>query len=655
MINFASGNSELMNTYLHTSFKVFYKHLLRVCCLIFCASSAYSQVKFTAVCNDRKIGKNDYLQIQYQVDNAANVQGITPPAFKDFYTISGPNQQTSMSNINGNVKQSVSIGFVLRPKSAGNFTIPPAIATVDGKEYRSNPVSVEVTNASSLTKSGGGNTFASPFGNLTLDLPSEPTTHQFDDYILHKGENVDEKIKKNLFVRIDVNKTSCYVGEPIVATYKLYTRLKSESNVLKTPSFNGFSVSELEMPGNYSVTSEKYKGRDYNVYTLRKVQLYPLQSGPLVLDPVEVENKITFLKSEYAGSRRGDIFYDMLRDFADETVPAGATEERTINITGNPLTINVKPLPDANKPSQFKGAVGDFKINAELDKKNITTDDAGSLKVTISGEGNIQMINAPKVQMPEGIDVFDPKSVENIDKFSVPMKGDKTFIYPFSAAKPGDYELPSIEFSYFNPSSQSYKTIKTQPLTVHIIKGTGNPSRTKIASTPSNMKHNPTIADSLYEYRWYLGGGAVLLTALIFLFKEKKQKPVPVIKELPPIAKEPAPVAEAEVFLIPANPLAPAEEKLIENDATQFYKVMDVCLKNYLSEKLKVPAEELTKKKINERLDKCNVSVGTSLLLTSLLEDIELNLYAPVSSETQMQEVYEKASEVVSLLDKQVC
>ena len=617
-------------------------------------SFSFAQVKFSAAANNKTISKNDYLQVQFTVENAADVQSIIPPSFKNFSVVSGPNQQSSMSNINGSIKQSLSIGFVLQPLAAGNFAIGSATAKADGKEYHSNPLSIQVTNSNSSNRAGGNS--LNPFGNITLDFPAEPVTHQFDDYILQKGENVAEKIKKNLFMKIDVSKKSCYVGEPVIATYKLYTRLKSESNVIKAPSFNGFSVIEMEMPDNYTLKTEKYKGRDYNVYILRKVQLYPLQPGVLGLEPVEVKNRITFLKAEYAGKRKGDIFYNMLRDFADENAPGDATQQQVITVTCDTLNITVKPLPDANKPVYFKGAVGNFKIVAAVEKNNITTDDAGSLKIIVSGAGNIQLINAPNVLWPQGIEGFESKASENLDKFSVPTKGDKVFIYPFTVANAGEYNIPPINFSYFDISTQSYKTISTQPLSIHVEKGTGNLQKVINSTVDNNTTENKNWYDFIYpdSYRGriYLIGILVLLCILMILFvKNKKGKPL-IDNEhtiLPANKTE-----EINEFIIPANPLADAENKLTTGD-TQFYKVLDVSLHKYLSEKLKVAPEELTKKKINERMDKCNVGVGTTLLVNSLLEDIELNLYAPVSSEKQMQQVYEKASEVVSLLDKQIC
>ena len=641
-----------MDKNLHAVLKRFSKYILA---FIFAISFtvSFAQVKFSASSNDKTISKNDYLQVQFTVENAANVESIMPPSFKNFTVVSGPNQQSSMSNVNGSIKQSLSLGFVLQPLSTGNFTIGAATLKADGKEYHSNPLSVQVTNSASSNRTGSNS--LNPFGNITLDFPTEPATHQFDDYILQTGENVAQKIRKNLFIKIDVSKKSCYVGEPFIATYKLYTRLKSESNVIKAPSFNGFSVSELEVPDNFTMRTEKYNGREYNVYILRRVQLYPLQSGVLSLEPVEVKNRVTFLKAEYAGKRNGDIFYDRLRDFADENTPGNATEQQVITVSCDTLKVTVKPLPEANKPESFKGATGNFKIAASLEKNNITTDDAGAVKVIISGAGNIQLINAPNVSWPQGVEGFESKASENLDKFSVPIKGDKVFIYPFTVTNAGEYTIPAINFSYFDINSQSYKTISTQSISVHVTKGKGNSQKAVTSPVQNNTGQNKNWYDSIFAYPIYIIGAVMLLGLLMVLFiKNKKEKKEVITEDIHTHAPENN-IEEPGEFIIPQNPLIEAENKLAEGDSRQFYKVLDVSLHKYLSERLKVPAEELNKKKINERMDKFSVGVGTTLLVNSLLEDIELNLYAPVSSESQMQEAYEKASEVVSLLDKQLC
>ena len=623
-----------------------------VFCFVFQINiNAVAQVKFSAVCPNKQIGKNQYLQVQYIVENAANVEQITPPPFKNFSIVSGPNQQSGMSNINGNVKQYIALEYILKPQRTGNFTFGPGTALADGKTFRSNSLSVVVSNKSS--GSSPGVTTISPFASITESLPT-PGLHQFDDYILHKGENIPEKIKKNLFINISVSKNACYVGAPIVASYKLYTRLNSESNLIKSPSFNGFSVVEMELPENYTLSTEKYHGREYKVYTLRRVQLYPLQQGTVELEPIEVENRITFLKDEYANSQKGDMFYDMLRQFADATAPGEAVEEQKITIQSKPLSITVNPLPDLNRPKEFKGAVGDFILTAEVKKNNMTTDEAGNLAVSILGRGNMQMINEPSIAWPDGIEAFEPKLSENIDKTVVPLKGRKIFNYPFTVSRPGKYLIPSISFSYFDVTTQSYKTVSTKPLNVTVKKGKG--VRPLIAGHLINIdKTRPsTLGDKLFSLRWFLLAILFALGGLMFWLTKRKKKDTPMATTVKKESADPEKATEIVEAEIPKNPLFEAEEMLLENNSPRFYRVINSCLRKYLAHKLDFPEKELNKKNLNELLDKHNVGIGTTLMLTSLLENIELNLYAPLSPANQMQEVYEKASEVVSLLDKQV-
>ncbi|HXS57529.1 MAG TPA: BatD family protein [Hanamia sp.] len=627
----------------------FYK-ILAVFVILTAPAGLHAQVKFSAVCGQKKIGKNDLLQVSFKVENATHVETIIPPSFKNFSIASGPNQESGMTSINGKTNQYIAISFYLQPKSIGKFTIGSATARADGKEFSSAPINVEVTNESTVQSNNNSRNSLSPFAGFNFDFPSAPATHQFDDYILKPGEKPEDKVKKNLFIRLDVSKTSCYVGEPIIASFKLYTRLRSESTITGAPSFNGFSVNDLDVKNNGGGI-EKFDGRQYNVYTLRKVQLYPLQPGDITLDPLVADNKVSFIKSEYANSQNGDRFYDMLENFADATSPQDAVVEQNVVLKSKPVNITVKPLPVENKPDDFKGGVGNFSIQSSLEKNKISTDDAGNLRVIISGQGNIQLVNAPKIKWPAGIDGYDAKVTDNVDKTAVPMKGSKVFTFPFTVSKEGNYKIDSISFSYFDPSSSSYKTVRTAPLMVNVIKGTGASNNRYLKNTTASNTNTfvPTTFDLL--------AATVLLSAIVLIFllwlsKRNKSKDVLVTKvrvdDLKNSSEEKLPE-----FIIPENTLLAAHEKLVQQDGGEFYRVLDQSLKKYLSAKFKVPAEELNKKRINEELDRCNVGLGTSLLLNSLLEEIEINRYAPASDVNHLKDAFEKASEVVSLLDKQ--
>lgn len=325
-----------------------------------------------------------------------------------------------------------------------------------------------------------------------------------------------------------------------MVSYKLYTRLKSESNLTRSPSFNGFSVSELEMPEDFALNNEKYNGKEYSVYTLRKVQLYPLQSGIIELEPIEVENRITFLKAEYANGREGEIFFDMLRDFAEAISPRGAIEEQKVNLQSKPVSITVKPLPQANEPKEFRGAVGNFSINAAVQKNIMNVDEAGNLVITVSGKGNIQMVNAPNVLWPEGAEAFEPKLSENINRAAVPIQGEKIVMYPFIVLKPGSYIIPAISFSYFDVTAQAYKTASTKPLTLTVKKQ--NIIR-QIIINPFRKKENrqsENLVDKTYKQLLVLLAAILVLTAsLVWFIKSKKRKSTaPVIEEKEKIPQE---------------------------------------------------------------------------------------------------------------------
>lgn len=645
-----------MVTFLRSGFNKILVYLIFLTAILM-GNTCIAQVKFSVVCLNKTIGKNDLLQIQFKVEHASNVENIIPPNFKNFNIVSGPNQESSSSNINGQVSQYVAMGFSLQPKSAGTFTIGPAKAIVDGKDYESNPVTIKVTNASTSLQNNNSNNSANAlpgFPSLpSFDFPTVPVTHQFDDYILKPGENVAEKTQKNLFIKLDVSKTNCYVGEPIVASFKLYTRLHSETTVTDAPSFNGFSVSDLPVSNNASM--EKYNGRMYNVYTLRKVELYPLQPGKVTLDPVVSDNKVTFIKSQYANSQNNDDFFGMLENFGDAGIPADGLVEKNITLKTPSVTISIKSLPTQDKPSSFRGAVGDFTISSSLAKNNITTDDAGNLKVTISGKGNIQLINAPVINWPAGIDGYDAQVKDNVDKSQVPMQGNKVFFFPFTVSKAGNYKIDSISFSYFDPESATYKTIHTSSLEIHVNKGTGIPKNSYVKNPGNNEGSN----HELFSKRTELIAGIALILGIILLIifgiikKSKNEDALETKIKLDDLKNEN--VEQEKEFKIPENPLLEAYEKLVAEDSKAFFHTLDASLKKYLASKFKVPANELTKRRLNEELDKCNVSLGTSLMLTSLLDEVEINLYAPPSSVNHLNTIFEKASEVVSLLDKQVC
>ena len=580
---------------------------------------SFGQASFSAIPSSTLIGINDRLQIDFQAENA-EVENITPPKFPNFIVESGPISQSGMTMVNGNTSKYYSISFVLRPLKKGKFIIGSATAKLDGRIYQSKPLSIEVTEGSHGRKANPYNPY-NPYGNLRVEDPRTQPSRLYNDYILKPGENIQEKVAKNMFVKVDVSKTSCYVGEPIVATYKLYTRLKSESNLSKSPSFNGFSVLDLELRNGYGMQAESFDGKDYNVYLLRKVQLYALQPGDIELDEAEVENSVSFVKSSYAGAYDPSMLQDILNAFAASQLPPEAVQSLKVTLKSKAQTIHVMALPEEGKPEKFKGAVGQFTMNAWIVKPAMSTDDAGNLRIDLNGSGNLHLISGPSLQWPDSVEAFEPKIKESLDKSTVPVSGIKQYAYPFTIAAPGKYQIPAISFPYFDPSSKSYKTLRSEVMEITVSKGKG------VQTQPGMQANNGAEMKEGWQIAAYAGSAIFLLMAVLFFYKKRK-KPLDAANDM----EEPEHTVEIaepeEEVIIPVSPLILPQEKLCEGDAEGFFHSLNLSLKHYLSVKLAIPSDQLNKKNIEESMDRQGHSIHTANLVSSLLDDIEMNLYA---------------------------
>lgn len=607
-----------------------------------------AQVRFSATLTPGEIGKDEYTQLKLMVENANEVLRIDPPDLRNFTIISGPNQESGMSMNNGAVKKYIALSYILKPKSAGSFTIPPARAKTDAGELTSNPVKLKVGNQN--TGNGAAtNASNSPFGNM--DPFAEPAPRStFNDFILRKGENPADKIKRNMFVRLETDKKSAYVGEPVVATYKLYTRLKSESNMVKNPSFNGFSVLDMQPPDDMSYNREKFEGREYNVYVIRKVQLYPLLAGELELGTVEIENNVQFIKAEYLNQQRDDPFADMFRNFADASIPAEGIDIQKVTLQSKPVNILIKPLADAGKPAGFKGAVGKFTVEAKVEKDKFTTDDEGKMAIIVSGEGNLPMINAPEIAWPQGIDGFESKATDDLYKGTVPVSGRKIFEFPFTVSKPGTYVLPAVEFSYFDNHDSKYKAVLTKAIEITVTKGSGKP---KATLTQTSTKNNDNFLTRFFNNRLRvvsLVAMLIIIGLIVWLKRDtKKEKKLAETKAAEEAVQTVLPVEE--LLTEQQNPLTLSEECLQRDDCNSFYKQLNLELKNYLAKKLALPAEELTRKNITERLDANGISNDTSMELQKLLDEIEWQLYTPLTDNEKMKAMYERANDLIQLMN----
>jgi hypothetical protein len=632
------------------------------------------QVKFTTVVSSQEVGRGDYLQIEYVVENAKQIDQLNPPDFPGFTVMQGPMQSSGMSVINGISSQYRGLSFVLQPLKTGKFTIQGASALVDGKKLQSKPVTITVTASSSGNGSNNNNATINPFSQLGWPDPAAANPLDIDrEYYLKPGENSKDKVRKNLFVKVLVDKTTCYVGEPIVATYKLYSRLNSESRVTRRPSLNGFSVYDMVDPGSDAASVEKLNGKPFVVHIIRKTQLIPLQAGTVDLDPVELENTVHFIKAAARQQARGSS--DPLKDLFDQMSDDNATGpevEENVTLDTKPVAITVKPLPEVNKPVSFNGAVGNFSMQAALANKTIGAQDEATLRLVVKGSGNLPVITAPQVQWPSGIDAYDPTAHEDINKAVVPMKGSKTFDYTFSPRAAGHYRIPPIAFSYFDPADQSYKKIESAPLDFQVTPSFKKPGT---RSLPATVTAAPSLVERAKNFiQQHLESifAILILSAIAFYLwrqnlrlKETGREEARIAKTetktpgadhaainrkfepvIPPVSSYP----RSTMTITPVDPLHDARQRFDNGDYTGFYRELNRAVWKAVSDRLDLPASELNKYNMTRQLEARGWNADITRSLENILNECEMNLYTPAYDTYNMQQLLKQAESLLSVL-----
>ncbi len=623
---------------------LFFKKILLGCCLSLVFVCTNGQVSLSTAISPGQVNKDELVSFSIIIENAENIQQLTPPSFKNFVVVSGPAREIGGHSVNGRVTRFVAFTFILKPKHAGNLRIDPAKATIGGKQYKSNPVVLVVQDDISGNTAG-----VNPLTPLFDPLVQQRPRSDFNDYIIHKGDNIADKINKNMVLKLEVDKTSCYVGEPVVASYNMYTRLKSESQLTQNPSFNGFSVIELQQPDISDYKKQQWNGREYNVYTIRKAQLYALQPGTIALEAAALDNDVLFIKEDYA-AKLNDL-NSIFDDFAISTFPPDAMVHQKVTLQSKPVSILVKPLPETGKPVSFKGAVGSFTIKAGLQKNKFSTDEAGKLSLTISGSGNMQLLTSPDIEWPSGIEPFEPKVIDELSKLTVPVSGNKTFEYSFAANSPGTYKLPAIHFSYFDPKTAAYRSIATEPISFSVIKGTGE--SVALSNIPLGHK-NISFINKIFSHRWWviIFIGVVILTGLIiWLMREKKAVAVNSLSQIPTKRDEELNHLIELSALNQQNPLTETEKCLYRDDCAEFYALLNTELKNYLSQKFSIDPNAINSGTVTGVMDKRGISNDIVLQLQHIMQDIEWQLYTPFERNEKMNELYHAAHEVIQQIN----
>jgi hypothetical protein len=427
----------------------------------------------------KQVVAGNAFQIQYIIAEPSEPINIIAPQFDNLTLISGPNYYKGNSLVNGKTQAIENITYTLVSSKEGAITIDPlSVKFKDGNEEKSDQVIISV-----VAQPKASFNVLSTYTDINLYAPSSKT-------------DIDKLIEANLFIKAEVDKRICFLGEAITATFKLYSRLQSTSEVIKAPSLYGFSVMDMLDINEAHHAVETINGKVFNTSVLRKLQLYPSQTGNLVIDEMQLQNTI---------------------EFDDSSTGKKTTIEKLL--ASNPINIVVKPLP--KQPVGFTGAVGMFNIHANLEADKIAATTQGKLTLTIKGKGNFIQFAPPTIQWPKEFDVFDPVVTDEFNKNAAPAEGVQEYVFNFTTDRVGKYMIPPVTLTFFDIATRKYKQATTDSLMLEIV--ASNQSRA------GNKEKNPT--QSIGRFQPYFVVTTILLTLGAFLFwKSKKQKNIQVEK-----------------------------------------------------------------------------------------------------------------------------
>ena len=549
---------------------------------------------------------------------------------EDFQLLWGPQQgrSTSVQMINGKTTKSVqtTYSYVLRPVKTGKFTLARASAKVKGQDIYSQPTTIEVVASGSSSSSSSGGQSSSQ-GSSQSARQSQSGVVQDDD----------------IFLVLNLSRSDVVVGEPITATIKLYQRVNIAGfESASFPTFNGFWSQELEAPTNIEFSRETYDGQIYNSALLRKFILIPQQQGAVKIDPAELICLVNVRVSS-AGTSIFDGFFDDYRTVRKK-------------VASKPVTVNVKPLP-AGAPASFGGGVGEFTISAKLSKDTLKTHEAASLLVTVSGRGNVSLLETPKVNFPPDMEVYDTKISDRIDKGG--LAGSKVYEFPFIPRSHGDFIIEPIKYSYYDVSKKMYVTLETPAIPVTVERGNESDaggvlisgSQPKdVRNLASDIRFINTKAPGLSAKGKFLVGSGAFWIILILIAAAAAACWFS-LRKLAARRADVVGTKNRKATKMALKRLQLANTFLKQNLYTAFYEELHKALLGFISDKLNIPVAELSRDRIAESLKEGNVEESSVDTFISILDACEFARYAPDAGHEAMEAHYKSALDVISSID----
>ena len=601
--------------------------------LLFFTSLAYAQnVEFKASAPS-VVAVGEQFKLEYTLNKEGD--NLKVPTLEGFDLLMGPSvgQSFYSSNINGKMTLNVTFSYtyILEGTKKGTFQIPGATVIIDGKEYTSNALKIEVVEGS---RNSNGNQAAT-------NRPVQPDANA----------TVNDN---NLFVKVEVSRRSLYMGESLMATIKVYTKVDLVNlGRTKFPDFNGFLAEEVPTPQRIELVREAVDGQIYNVGTIRKVLLYPQHTGEITIEPFELE---CIVRQRLAN---GD------RSFFDEFF--GNYKDVRAMRRSKPVTIQVKELPQLGKPAGFGGTVGNVTMATSLSADTVNANDAITYKVTFRGTGNLKLLKAPTINFPLDFEVYDPKESRDLNITENGTTGSVSFEYLIIPRYSGDYKIPAIRFSYFDSQSNTYKTIAGAEYNIHVRKGAdkgqvetsaGNQVKSfkkeDVRKVGEDIRYLKTEGLNLKAAGVRFFGTTLYWLALLIPF---------VLFVVGAVLNRRRIKANADIVRVKnkaANKMARKRLKVAasamkNHNAEQFYDEVLKALWGYMSYKLNIDRAELNRDNISEILQSKGVEEDRIKEFIAVLDTCEYARYAPGSnSDQEMGKVYTDSIDVITKLDKAI-
>ena len=586
---------------------------------LLCALSASAQNSFT-VDAPAVVSTDEIFRVVFTATyEGGKVSDFTPPSFEGLEVLAGPISSTSTSfqSINGqsSTTHAHSYTYTVRAVQEGKVTLAPASVKIGKETYRTESRTIEAVKG---------------------EVPDQGSA---------ASGSQRQSAGEDLMLRMTVNKTRAVVGEPVIVTLKLYVQTSAISGFedVRFPTFDGFWSQEIDAPQNIQFVRENYNGKIYNAALLRRYMLLPQQTGALTIDPSEL---VCLLQVQAESSGPRSIFDDFFSSY--QTIRK--------RVTSDPVTVNVSALP-AGAPASFTGGVGTFRMSAGFNSDSVSAHEATSLKVEISGTGNINLIEAPKVQLPADFESYDVRKTDDITTGASGSTGTLTFEYPFIPRAPGVFEIEPVEFTYYDIEAGRYRTLSSGPLRLKVGEGTSTDaavipsgvSKRSVESLGEDIRFISTVPHLKKAGRMMVSSPAMLIIPIVIVLATAAVWVI--LSRSIARRSDIAGTRNRKALKVARARLKNASAFLKQGLYSAFYEELHKALHGYISDKLMLPVADLTRERIGKELRSRGKDEALIQELSDILDACEYARYAPASGSEAMEKHYQQAVKVISEIE----